>query len=96
MPTTNEIAAQSFVFLLADFETFSITLWYCLYDLSQLPEVQEKIRPNVREILNKHNGKMTYEAMMEIVLVEQAVWYSSTPSLLNLEKMIYTLITTFN
>lgn len=70
--TIDEIAAQAFVFFLAGFETSSTALAYCLYELSQLPEVQEKVRQNIREVTERH-GKLTYEAVMEMDVVEQAI-----------------------
>lgn len=71
--TTNEIAAQAFVFFLAGFETSSTTMTFCLFELARLPEVQARIRKNVREVLARHANKFTYEAMMEMGLVEQAI-----------------------
>ncbi|KAH8307788.1 hypothetical protein KR018_006575, partial [Drosophila ironensis] len=54
-----ELAAQVFVFYLAGFETSSSTMSYCLYELAQNPEIQEKLRSEVQSVLEQHKGQIT-------------------------------------
>ncbi len=71
--TLNEIAAQAFVFFLAGFETSSTTMTYCLYELSMNQKIQSKAREEINDILAKHGGHFTYEAMKEMHYINQII-----------------------
>ncbi|XP_058820808.1 cytochrome P450 6A1-like [Topomyia yanbarensis] len=70
--TLEEVAAQSFVFFLAGFETSSTAMSYCLYELALNSELQDKARADVMETLKKH-GSMTYEAIQEMNYIGQCI-----------------------
>ncbi|XP_047005153.1 cytochrome P450 6k1-like [Schistocerca americana] len=53
-------------FLGAGFETSSSTLSFCLYELARNVELQEEVRQHVRQVLRKHGGQPTYEALNEM------------------------------
>jgi cytochrome P450 family 6 len=46
---------------------------YVLFELSQNTKIQDKARKNVKETMKKHNGLLTYEAMMEMTYIENCV-----------------------
>lgn len=46
---------------------------FSLFELSQNQSVQDKARRNVREVLAKHDGLLTYEALMEMNYVENCL-----------------------
>lgn len=71
--TTEQIAAQAFVFLLAGFETSGLTIQYALYELAQNPEMQEKLRAEIKDSLATNNGKLTYESYWEMKYLERIV-----------------------
>lgn len=72
-----EIAAQTFVFFLAGYETSSTTLSFCMYELAKNPDVQQRVHKEIDEILLKHDGKLTYDSISEMKLLEACMdgWF---------------------
>ena len=66
----NEVAAQTFVFFAAGFETSSTTMSFALLEFALNPDVQEKAQQDVDEILKKHGGKITYDSILEMNYLE--------------------------
>jgi cytochrome P450 family 6 len=64
--TMGELAAQSYLFFLAGFETSSTTMMFCLYELAQNQDVQERLRQEIKTSLENTGGKLTYESMVEM------------------------------
>ncbi|CAD7079508.1 unnamed protein product [Hermetia illucens] len=71
--TLEEVTAQAFLFFLAGFETSSTTMMFALYELSLNPDIQENARQEIEEILNKHDGKISYESVKEMVLIDKII-----------------------
>lgn len=71
--TMNEIVAQSFVFFIAGFETSSTTMTYALYELAKHPHMQQRLRDEFEAVLEKHDGRFTYEAMGDMQYLEQVI-----------------------
>lgn len=68
-----DLAAQSFVFFLAGFETSSTALSYALYELSINQELQDKTRAEIEKVLAKHDGQVTYDAIMNMEYCGQVI-----------------------
>lgn len=71
--TMNELAAQSLVFFIAGFETSSTAMTFALYELASNPEIQNKAREEVFNILKNHDGKITYDAINDMKYLQQVV-----------------------
>lgn len=69
----NQVAAQSFVFFLAGFETSSTTLASFMYEMARHQDVQDKVREEIHEMLNKYDRKITYEGIMEMEYLGKAI-----------------------
>lgn len=71
--SVDEIAANVFVFFFAGFETSSTGMSYALYELAQNAEIQQRARDEIERVTRKHDGKITYESIAEMVYLEQIV-----------------------
>ncbi|KAF2896687.1 hypothetical protein ILUMI_09484 [Ignelater luminosus] len=71
--TMNELAAQAFVFFIGGFETSSTTATFCLYELAENPNLQDQARDEINTILEKYDGKLTYDGVMKLVYLEKCI-----------------------
>lgn len=54
------------------YETSSTTMLFTLYELALNPEIQTKVRQEIRKALQKH-GEITYEMMIDIPYLDQVI-----------------------
>jgi cytochrome P450 family 6 len=71
--TIEEIAAQSFVFFIAGFETSSTTMTFALYELAKHQDMQDRLRKEIREVLAKHQDQVSYDAILEMKYMNQVI-----------------------
>ncbi|KAL5284126.1 hypothetical protein ACFFRR_006416 [Megaselia abdita] len=71
--TMDELAAQSFIFFLAGFETSSTTMGFALHELAVNQDIQDKLRAEIQEVLQNHNGEFTYDCMVEMKYLDQVI-----------------------
>ncbi|TDG50560.1 hypothetical protein AWZ03_003149 [Drosophila navojoa] len=92
--TLPEIAAQSFIFFAAGFDTSASTLAFALYELAKQPQIQVRLRDEIELALQTHDGQFTYECMqelryMELVIAETLRKYPTLPHLSRISKKYY-------
>lgn len=67
LEVTNEfLAAQAFIFFTAGFETSSSTISNALYELALNPDIQDKLRKEIKEFAAKNDGEWRYETIKEM------------------------------
>ncbi|GJQ81529.1 Cyp6a9 [Trypoxylus dichotomus] len=71
--TMNEAAAQAFIFFLAGFETTSTLLGFAMFELAIHQDMQEKARKDVMKALEKFDGKVTHDAIVDLPYVEMII-----------------------
>uniref|UniRef100_A0A1I8NYI9 Cytochrome P450 n=1 Tax=Stomoxys calcitrans TaxID=35570 RepID=A0A1I8NYI9_STOCA len=73
--TIEELAAQVFVFFLAGFETSATTMAYALYELAQNQDLQQRLRDEVNEAFEQHQGSaaIPYETIMSLTFMDQVL-----------------------
>lgn len=67
------LAAQCFVWFVGGYETSSVTLTFTLFELAQNLEIQKKVQNEIDEILEKYDGKLTYELLQEMNYLDMVV-----------------------
>jgi cytochrome P450 family 6 len=65
--------AQAFNFLIAGYETSAGTLTFALYELALHPEIQQRLRAEIVQVLSKHGGKQTYDGMHDMSYLDRVV-----------------------
>lgn len=70
--TMTEAAAQAYVFYLAGFETSSTTATFCLYELAQKQDMQNKVREEIQTQIEKHGG-LTYDAVNDMTYLHKVI-----------------------
>ena len=65
--------AQALVVLLDGSDTSGTTLTFALYELAFHPEIQQSVRNEMRKVLSKHGGKLTYDGMQDMSYLDRVV-----------------------
>nr|UEN71145.1 cytochrome P450 4AV17 [Meteorus pulchricornis] len=67
------LASQAFLFFTAGFETASTAISFALYELATVPETQERLRAEIMEVLDKHNGRLSYDIVNEMKYLDMVL-----------------------
>lgn len=69
----NETISHAFSVFIEGFETSSGVLSFALYAVAKNPEVQQKLREEMREVLERHNNDFSFDALQEMTYLEGVV-----------------------
>ncbi|KAJ8984449.1 hypothetical protein NQ317_012513 [Molorchus minor] len=69
-----EIAAHLTAFFIEGFETSSVVMSYALYELARNEDSQEKLRNEIQDVLEKHNGIFSYDALQEMTFLDACLY----------------------
>ncbi|XP_076303803.1 cytochrome P450 9e2-like isoform X1 [Lasioglossum baleicum] len=67
------IAAHTLSLFFDGFETSRLTLSFVAYQLAVHPEIQEKLRDEIKSIIAENNGEMTFEGLKDLKYMEQVI-----------------------
>ncbi|XP_014605375.1 PREDICTED: probable cytochrome P450 6a13 [Polistes canadensis] len=67
------LTAHALSFFVDGYETSSATLSFICFELSIHYEVQEKVRKEIRDVLAKHGGELTYDSLKEMTYMDQVI-----------------------
>ncbi|XP_030030986.2 cytochrome P450 6B1 [Manduca sexta] len=67
------ISANAFIIFLGGFETTSSTLAFLFLELAAHPHVQDKMRAEIQEVLDRNGGNVTYEVLQELTYMEMVI-----------------------
>ncbi|XP_008557820.1 cytochrome P450 9e2 [Microplitis demolitor] len=67
------IAGHASSFLIDGYLTSSLTLTFITYHIASNPDVQNKVRKEIKETLNKYNNEITYDAIQDLKYMDLVI-----------------------
>ena len=67
------LATQAVMFLVGGYDTTASLLTFAGYSLATSPECQERAQREIDEVLARHDGQLTYDALSEMHYMERVV-----------------------
>ncbi|XP_060831896.1 cytochrome P450 6k1-like [Bombus pascuorum] len=82
----DDLVAQAAIFFAAGFETSAAIMSFTLYELALNPDIQQTLRTEIQDALEKTDGKITYDMIttlsyLDMVTSETLRKYPSVPNL---------------
>uniref|UniRef100_A0A6P7F9N3 Cytochrome P450 9e2-like isoform X2 n=1 Tax=Diabrotica virgifera virgifera TaxID=50390 RepID=A0A6P7F9N3_DIAVI len=71
--TDLDITAQALIFFFAGFDTVSSIMCFMSYELALNPDIQTKVREEIRKTLEESGGKVTYEAVLKMKYLDMVL-----------------------
>ncbi|XP_033322600.2 cytochrome P450 9e2 [Megalopta genalis] len=67
------IVAHALSLFIDGFETTRLTLTFVCYHLAKYPEIQEKLRNEIRTTIAEHDGVLTFEALKDLKYMDRVI-----------------------
>ncbi|XP_063988931.1 cytochrome P450 6k1-like [Diachasmimorpha longicaudata] len=67
------VVAQAALFFVAGFETSSSTMSFALYELAVKPEIQNRLRREITDAIERNGGRITYDLIMQLPYLDMVV-----------------------
>ncbi|XP_055388251.1 probable cytochrome P450 6a13 [Condylostylus longicornis] len=71
--TFDEVIANIIIFFYTSYESCTITMSYVLYQLAQNRGIQTQLRWEIEQILNQFEGKLNYDSLGRMQLLERVI-----------------------
>lgn len=71
--TVNQIAAQCFICFLGGFESSSTLMSFAMYELARNPKIQDQLRNEIKNVLNKYDNTLCYNALQDMTYMQQVL-----------------------
>ncbi|CAH0561307.1 unnamed protein product [Brassicogethes aeneus] len=71
--TFNQLAALCFGFYFAGFDSSANVISYAIFELASNPDVQKKLQAEIKEVLGKYDGELTYDSLNEMKYMHMAI-----------------------
>lgn len=69
----DDMTAQAYLFFIAGYESSSTTMSFCMYELARNPEVQQKVYEDITNVLEKHDGQISYDSIGEMKYLDKCI-----------------------
>ena len=71
--TKEELAAEGFIVYAAGFETSSTLIVFTLYELAINPDIQDRLRDEIKSGIEENDGKLTYDLLFGLKYLDMVV-----------------------
>ncbi|XP_059488820.1 cytochrome P450 6k1-like [Neocloeon triangulifer] len=71
--THDVLTAQAVGFFGDGFETSSTALGFAIFEIAYHQDVQDRVREEIEDVLEKHGGKLCYEAIQEMPYLDRVI-----------------------
>lgn len=68
-----ELAGYALTLFVEGYETSSSVLGFAIYEMARNPDIQERLHEEITDVLTKHDGQFTFEALQEMEYLDNII-----------------------